>query len=453
MQKKKHKKLILGAWNVRTLLDRANTSRPERRTALVAKELQRYRIDIAALSETRLADEGSLKEEGGGYTFFWKGKPQDEDRIHGVGFAIRSSLLKSIPALPVGINERFMKLRIPLSKSRHLSTISVYAPTLNSPDVIKEQFYEQLDKGNSSTPRSDKLVILGDFNARVGRDYNNWEGVLGRNGVGNVNDNGLMLLSKCAEHGLCITNTLFRMADKYKTTWMHPRSKHWHMIDFIIIRQRDISDVKVTRAMRGAECWTDHRLVRAILSIHIPPPHRNQPKTVRASYNVARLKDPTYLLKFQQQLDEKLQDGLPPIDGIGKWSSFKETVAETAKEVLGANTKIHEDWFNQNDEKIKEDLHAKNKAYIEYQNDPSSVSKREIFKSLQAKVQSNLRAMQDKWWQEKASELQYYADTHNAKKFFSSLKSVYGPSTSGCSPLLSSDGTTLIKDQEGLSKR
>ena len=47
--------------------------RPERRTALIAQELLRYKVDIAALSETRLADEGSLTEEGGGYTYFWKG--------------------------------------------------------------------------------------------------------------------------------------------------------------------------------------------------------------------------------------------------------------------------------------------------------------------------------------------------------------------------------------------
>ena len=140
-KRKKLKKFILGAWNVRTLLDRAGTLRPERRTALVAKELQRYRIDIAALSETRLADEGSLREEGVGYTFFWKGRPQAEDRIHGVGFALRTALLKSIPALPVGISERLMKLRIPLSKTRYLKVIR-------------------------STPQSDKLVVLGDFNAR-----------------------------------------------------------------------------------------------------------------------------------------------------------------------------------------------------------------------------------------------------------------------------------------------
>ena len=230
----------MGAWNVRTLLDKAGTLRPERRTALVAKELQRYRIDIAALSETRLADEGSLREDGGGYTFFWKGKPQTENRIHGVGFAIRTALLKNIPALPTGISERLMKLRIPLGKSRYLTVISAYAPTLTSPDEDKEQFYEHLDQVIRSTSQSDKLVVLGDFNARVGRDFSSWEGVLGRHGVGKVNDNGLLLLSKCAEHSLCITNTLFRMADKYKTTWMHPRSKHWHMIDFVIVRQRDI---------------------------------------------------------------------------------------------------------------------------------------------------------------------------------------------------------------------
>ena len=51
MHKGKHKRIILGAWNVRTLLKRATTPRPERGTALVASELQRYRVDIAALSD------------------------------------------------------------------------------------------------------------------------------------------------------------------------------------------------------------------------------------------------------------------------------------------------------------------------------------------------------------------------------------------------------------------
>ena len=41
---------------MRTLPDNGRTERHERRTALVAKELARYNVDIGALSETRLPD-------------------------------------------------------------------------------------------------------------------------------------------------------------------------------------------------------------------------------------------------------------------------------------------------------------------------------------------------------------------------------------------------------------
>ena len=41
--------LINAQWNVRTLLDREAADRPERRTVLVAMELAKYNIDIAAL--------------------------------------------------------------------------------------------------------------------------------------------------------------------------------------------------------------------------------------------------------------------------------------------------------------------------------------------------------------------------------------------------------------------
>jgi len=75
------KTLWFATWNVRTLLDNEDSNRPARRTALVAAELGRYDIDIAALSETHLADEGSLTEDGGGYTFFQKGLPHDTSRI------------------------------------------------------------------------------------------------------------------------------------------------------------------------------------------------------------------------------------------------------------------------------------------------------------------------------------------------------------------------------------
>jgi len=51
-------------------MDNKSSDRPERRTAFVARKLRRLNIDIAALQETRLTDEGQLTEVGGGYTLY-----------------------------------------------------------------------------------------------------------------------------------------------------------------------------------------------------------------------------------------------------------------------------------------------------------------------------------------------------------------------------------------------
>ena len=74
-----------------TLLDREGSDRPERRSALVDRELNIYNVDMAALSETRLADVGEAAEAN--YTFFWSGRAPHLKREAGVGFAIKTSLV------------------------------------------------------------------------------------------------------------------------------------------------------------------------------------------------------------------------------------------------------------------------------------------------------------------------------------------------------------------------
>jgi len=72
---KKYTPMNVGCWNVRTVLDdKLNANRLERRSALIAKELGHYWMDIVALSDTTLAEEGSFPEETGACTFFWGGK-------------------------------------------------------------------------------------------------------------------------------------------------------------------------------------------------------------------------------------------------------------------------------------------------------------------------------------------------------------------------------------------
>ena len=80
--------MAIGAWNVRTLMHSAGLDRPQRRIALVGRELGRYKTEIAALSETRLAEVGETKEVDAGYTFFSSERKSEDRRGAGVGFAI-----------------------------------------------------------------------------------------------------------------------------------------------------------------------------------------------------------------------------------------------------------------------------------------------------------------------------------------------------------------------------
>ncbi len=95
-----------------------------------------------------------------------------------------------------------------------------------SENELKDCFYQSLDVALRQIPKSDEIILLGDFNARVGQNNRIWSGVLGGHGVGQVNANGMKLLTLCAEHDLTITNTLFQQKNKYKTSWMHPRFRH-----------------------------------------------------------------------------------------------------------------------------------------------------------------------------------------------------------------------------------
>ena len=99
-------------------------------------------------------------------------------------------------------------------------------------DEVKDKFYEELDTLVTAVPKSEILILLGDFNARVDTDLQTWNGVIGPHGWGKCNSNGLLLLKMFSMHDPLITNTFFRLPTRNRTSWIHPRSKHWHRLRY-----------------------------------------------------------------------------------------------------------------------------------------------------------------------------------------------------------------------------
>lgn len=83
---------------------------------------------------------------------------------------------------------------IPLSKGRQVTIIRAYAPTLVASEQDKDKFYSSLGVCLQEIHRTDRVLLLGDFNDRIGHD------VLGKHGVLRVNNNGLRFLTLCSYH-------------------------------------------------------------------------------------------------------------------------------------------------------------------------------------------------------------------------------------------------------------
>uniref|UniRef100_A0A0L8GJL8 Endonuclease/exonuclease/phosphatase domain-containing protein n=1 Tax=Octopus bimaculoides TaxID=37653 RepID=A0A0L8GJL8_OCTBM len=207
------------------------------KTAVINNQLLRFRVDIAILQETGLPDLGTFVKES--ILFFKQQKGVDEAREHAVGFACED-LSAEVVFMP--------QTSIPHKTPRICSAI----------------------RKIQTIPNGKQLVILGDFNARVGADHDFWPGCLGHYGVGNMNENRQRLLEICMLHRPCVTNTFFQ-----SVFWRHPRSGRWHQIDLIITRRTLLRNVLSIWSFQSADCDTDHSLVCSNLKL--------QPKTMHCT--------------------------------------------------------------------------------------------------------------------------------------------------------------------------
>ena len=363
-----------------------------RKTAIISGELKRLNIDIAALQETRLADSGQLREHD--YTFFWRGRAADEVRIHGVGFAVKNTLLPSITQ-PSGGNERILTMSLQ-TRSGKVNIISAYAPTLDADPEVKDRFYDELSDVVSRIPSEEEMILLGDFNARVGRDNEAWSGSLGPHGVGNVNENGQRLLEMCSFQNLSIMNTFFQTKLRHAVTWRHPRSGHWHQLDLIIARRDSRPKFLHTRSYHSADCNTDHALVCS--KVRLAPqsrPRMTQGSSKRLDISRLTCED------TRQALIDGLSlgiDGGPASPSIEEeWNYLRGHVYGTALSVLGTSKRAKNDWFEENVHILQPVLEMKRQAFLKYKRDPSETNKFHL-RTQQNLTKRTARECANKYW-------------------------------------------------------
>ncbi|XP_049595938.1 uncharacterized protein [Syngnathus scovelli] len=343
-----------------------------------------------------------------------------------------------------------MTWRIALTNNRYATLISAYAPTLDADPECKELFNASLHTAMNKTAPTDKLILLCDFNARVGPDGVLWKDVLGQHGVGKLNAKGLRLLTFCSEYRLVI----IQLKNKFKTSWQHPRSKHWHLLDYIIVCQADRKEERVTRAMRGADCWTDHRLIRAKLILELRPPLRKTPPCRWLNCDALKSTHSVNLLREQIALQlSKIPETPTDVNISATWSTLRTAIHQAVVESIGYTRRRHQDWFDNSAPDIHNLLQVKHKALAAHLSNLQSSSLKASYNDIRAETQRTLRAMENEWWVKKASEIQHHADTNNSYALYDAIKSIYGPQRKNIAPVRSADGTILYKDKQQILDR
>jgi endonuclease/exonuclease/phosphatase family metal-dependent hydrolase len=128
---------------------------------------------------------------------------------------------------------------------------------------VKDSFCEKLERVFDKFPKYRMKILLGDFNAKVGREEI-FKQIIRNESLHEIsNDNRIRLVNFATSKNLRVKSTMFPHRNIHKYTWTSPDGKTHNQIDRILVDRRRHSNVLDVRPFRSADCGSDHFLVVA----------------------------------------------------------------------------------------------------------------------------------------------------------------------------------------------
>lgn len=149
--------LRIDTWNVRSLYSPGSFRK-------LLDQHRKLKESIIAIQEIRWTGSGVMEKKEG--TMFYS--CDDSKHEFGTGFLVHKDLTHLVINF-IPINPRLSVIRI---KGRffNYSLINGHAPTEESSEDLKDDFYDALEKVYDECPGNDVKIVLGDFNAQLGKE-------------------------------------------------------------------------------------------------------------------------------------------------------------------------------------------------------------------------------------------------------------------------------------------
>ncbi|VVC31221.1 Endonuclease/exonuclease/phosphatase [Cinara cedri] len=267
----------------------------------------------------------------------------DNTHHFGSGFAVHRIFEPCIKEFNP-VSERISTLTINTSPI-NICLINGHAPTEVKDDNAKDIFYDELTETYESITGNVIKIVLGDFNAKCGREPQYFPCIGKESLHSNSNDNGQRLIAFAISNGLTVSSTTFPHKNIHKVTWRSPDAKTLNQIDHVLIQTRYRSTIHDVRSHRGADCDTDHYLVIAKLRSKLKSQSRLK-QGKRAKLNLELLKDENVRKNYENEVMKNLKENNVQMDVDLDWEKVSNAVKKAAATSIGELKRSKNTWNN-----------------------------------------------------------------------------------------------------------
>lgn len=175
--------------------------------------------------------------------------------------------------------------------------------------------------------------------------------------------------------------------------------------------------------MRGAEWWSDHRLLRSKINIQLAQKKKRAQDKPMRKLNVGHLEHDNSAL---EENNTKALCSFNPENGEmeEQWKIFKENVYTVAAHTLAFVKRKHKDWFDENDAEIDTIISRLHEAHKQHLVDKACCRKKQQYQQAKQRLQQRTRQMENNWWDKIAEDLQLAADMKDFGSFHAGLRAV-----------------------------
>ena len=153
--------------------------------------------------------------------------------------------------------------------------------------------------------------------------------VIGKFGLGGRGERGDNLVDFSISNDLVVANTLFQQHPRRLYAWQSPDGKTRNQIDFILVKRRWKSSVRISKTLPGADIGSDHQLLFANIRVKL----RKVETVCKAKrFDLGCIGD-QYRVETRNRFSELLKSVAEETpDGL--WLDLKTTILDSAKKTI-----------------------------------------------------------------------------------------------------------------------